>query len=242
MAEFPVFDALLHTGKPDLARSGLQPLPAVADIWRRGVDRQEVDPDGVRSALQRLPHGTQQFFIDIENWPLLDAQSAQRRATIDKLVTVARIARQSTGGMKFGLYGIGPTTTYWPLVEHRPQQRADWEECNRQLDRLAPDIDYVFPSLYTFYDDRQGWLTYARETIAAARRYGKPVYPFLWFEYHDSNLLLRNRDVDTDAWAEEIRFCRAHADGVVLWGGYRRKWSESAAWWQTVRKELHLPS
>lgn len=236
--EFPVFDALLHVGKPDLTHAGLQALPAVADIWRPGSDPMEVDPDGVRSALRRLPRGTQSFFIDIENWPLLGVSTDQKESSIDKLVTVARTARQAVRSIQFGFYGIAPATIYWPLVASRPAQRADWEDCNRRLDRLATNIDCSFPSLYTFYDDRRSWLAYASATIAAARRYGKPVYPFLWYEYHDSNPMLRHRDVDADAWREQLQFCRAHADGVVLWGGYRRQWSDRATWWRTVRDEL----
>jgi len=246
---FKLFDALLHRGKPNLQRLGLEPLPTVEHIWRDDSARDDVEEDGIVRALRQLPPRTETFFLDIENWPLLKTTPEVRQQSIRKLIQVARIVRRHTPAAKFGFYCLPPAGTYWPLVDTKTyaSQRAEWLVANRELEPLAELVDFLFPSLYTFFDDRGGWLTYARETLNAARRYGKPVYPFLWSEYHDSNLELRDHEVDPDAWREELQFCRAHADGIVFWGGYhfggggyRRGWSESAAWWQEVRREFDL--
>jgi hypothetical protein len=237
---FKLFDGLLHRGKPNLQRLGLESLPMVWNFWSAGVRHENVDEGGIAHAVGELPRGTEAFYLDIENWPVLNVSPETRQQSIQKLIQVARSVRRLSPRSQFGVYGLPPAITYWPLVDNRPAEYADWEESNRLLEPLAALADFVLPSLYTFYTDRRGWHTYAEATIREARRYGKPVYPFLWYEYHDSNLLLRGREIDADAWREELQFCRSTADGIVLWGGYQQGWSESAAWWQAVRSEFKL--
>lgn len=247
-SKFMLFDALLHDGKPNLRRLGLQPLPSVEHIWRSETSHADVEEDAIQRALRQLPLETGAYFIDIENWPLVNTTPAVRQDSIGKLLRVAEIVRKAMPTTKFGFYGFPPVDSYWPMVDPQkfPDQRAEWLEANRELEPLAQLVDYLFPSLYTAFDDRPGWLRYADETIKAARRYGKPVCPFLWADYHDSNKLLRDHELQADAWTEELRFCHAHADGIVFWGGYffgggrRRGWSESAGWWQAVRREFDL--
>jgi hypothetical protein len=59
-----------------------------------------------------------------------------------------------------------------------------------------------FSILYTFYADRQGWVAYAIAQISEARRKakGKPVYAFIWPQYHESNQLLGGQFLDADYW------------------------------------------
>jgi hypothetical protein len=237
---FKLFDALLHRGKPNLQRLGLEPLPMVWNFWSAGVPHDQVDEAAIARAIRDVPHGTEAFHLDIEDWPVLNVSPATRQQSIRKLTQVAQSVRRLSPRSQFGFYGLAPAITYWPLVDNRPAEYADWQESNRLLEPLAALTDFVLPSLYTFYTDRRGWLAYAEATIRESRRYGKPVYPFLWYSYHDSNPLLRGHDIDVDAWREELQFCRSKADGIVLWGGYQEGWSESAAWWQAIRSEFKL--
>jgi hypothetical protein len=239
--QFKLFDALLHRGKPQLRRLGLEPMPMVWDFWPQGAAHDAVDEAAIGAAIRRAAAATGAFFLDIEDWPVLDVSAAARERNVVKLVQVAQIARRLAPQARFGFYGLPPAITYWPLVEKRPAQFADWREADRLMEPLAALCDFVLPSLYTFYADRGGWLTYAQATIREARRYGKPVYPFLWYEYHDSNPALRGHPVESGAWREELQLCRSQADGIVLWGGYQQGWSESAPWWQTVCREFKLP-
>lgn len=239
---FQLFDGLLHRGKPQLQYLGLRPIRWVGDVWRAGRSQAQVDEEGVHAALRTVPPGTGALYLDVEAWPVLGQSAAKRAQNIRQLLRVAELTRATLPRAQFGFYGLPPAVTYWPLVEDRPAEYADWLESNRLLEPLAAACDFVLPSLYTFYRDRRGWLKYADATLSAARSYGKPVYPFLWFEYHDSNPLLRGLEVDTDAWLEQLRFCRTRADGLVLWGGYQQGWNANAAWWRAVRGEFGLPS
>jgi hypothetical protein len=235
-ANFTVFDALLHRGKPNLSHQGLMPMAAVAGVWRPGMSKDNVDEPGVMAALDKLPREVPAIFIDIENWPLLDSDGNVRSRNVDNYLRTAEIVRRVKPQLKFGFYGIAPICVYWPIIRQDKKQLADWKAVNRELRPLAQWVDFVLPSLYTFYDDHVGWRQFAVATLAEAGQYGKPVYPFLMYEYVDNNVLLRGQQLRDVDWSDELAVCRERADGVVLWGGSQRNWSESAPWWQATLK------
>jgi hypothetical protein len=235
-ANFPVFDALLHHGKPNLTRQGLVPMTAVAGVWRPGMPKGIVDEPGVMAALEQLPGEAQVIFIDIEDWPLSDSDGNVQSHNVENYLRTAEIVRRAKPHLQFGFYGIAPACVYWPIIRQDKKQLADWRAVNRALRPLTQWVDFMLPSLYTFYDDHAGWRQFAVATLAEARQYAKPVYPFLMYEYVDRNVLLRGQQVKDLDWSDELAVCRECADGVVLWGGSQRNWSESAPWWQTTLK------
>ena len=98
---------------------------------------------------------------------------------------------------------------------------------------FAPHVDAIFPSLYTFYEDQNGWETYARETLQAARQFNKPVYAFIWPKYHPSNKTLKGQYIPRECWRLELNTCRKYCDGVVIWNHEPEKnWDPAAPWWQ----------
>ncbi|MES1195335.1 MAG: hypothetical protein ABUL58_00115 [Steroidobacter sp.] len=239
-SEFVVFDGLLHQKKPGSRRLGLAPITAIANIWRK-KSQQEVDEDGVISALRQLPAQTHTAFFDIECWPVLRVTDSIRMESLRKFMRVAEITRREKPELKFGFYGIPPAHTYWPLATSQfKDEYQEWRQANRTLKPLAEQVDFIFPSLYTYYEDRDGWKRYATAMLDAARHHEKPVMPFLWFEYHDSNSQLRDHELNAASWREELALCHQLADGVVLWGGYQRNWSDSARWWNAAKKEFQL--
>jgi len=226
---FVVFDGLLYSGKPDTRVRGLVPITWVGDLWRPAISKDSVDEAQVRSIFARLSHSHGFYYLDIENWPL-DRSAGERQQSIAKLTQVIDLARRTAPHARLGFYGVLPGITYWPLLRH-DQRYDEWLATNRQLDGLATHIDAVFPSLYTFYEDIEGWQSYARQTLTEARRYGKPVYAFLWPEFHDSTPR-RGEQIPVAYWRTELELCGEMADGVVLWGGWGQHWQEDAAWWQ----------
>jgi hypothetical protein len=232
--EFPVFDALLQRGKPNLSHQGLVRMFWVADIWRPGEPKELVDERGIGAVLEQLPAEADTLYIDVESWPLLGVTDSIRLQSVDNYIRTAEIIRRSRRHFKIGFYGVAPACVYWPIVRQDRRQLADWRAANRALRPLGEWVDFVLPSLYTFYDDHSGWRQFATATLDEAHQYGKPIYPFLWFEYFDGNPLLRGKQLRTVDWRDELELCRQYADGVVLWGGSERNWSESADWWQVV--------
>jgi hypothetical protein len=237
--QFRIFDGLAHRGKPDLTKYGLEPISPVAHIWRTHNGQDAVDELGVALALSRLPTTTATIFLDIEVWPLDPADPSGLYASLSKMTAVAQTVRHIGPQLKFGFYGAPPIREYWPVLKHDESYRQ-WLQADRMMIPLATSVDYLFPSLYTFYADPKSWLLFAEAQLREARQYRKPVYPFLWYQYHDSNRLLRGHEIAGDAWEQELRFCRDQADGVVLWGGTGQDWNEGATWWQKARHVFNL--
>jgi hypothetical protein len=217
---------------PDLRSLGMPKLLDVGTIWRPNVPRNEVDPVGIRLALESAQRRSlSRYFFDLEEWTVSGAPRAVIDDSIRKLARTAEIARQIAPELKFGFYDQAPRGMYWPVVGNNAAQLAEWHDINRRSAIIAAKVDYLFPSLYTFYDDPKGWELYARATIQEARQYGKPVYPFLWMEFHNSNRVLKDTLIPHEFWRRQLEVCREAADGLVIWGGWRRLWDEEAPWW-----------
>lgn len=240
---FPVYDALLHRGKPFAERLGLERMKMIYanSLWPEGHDRDEPMERFVRWHGRRIRPG-ELVCINIEHWPVRNAPPDEIDQSIRKYTQVMRWLRdEAPDDARLGYYGVLPTRDYWAPVrrargEAEPAER--WERANERLKELAEHVDVVFPSLYAFYDDPEGWEVYAKANLAEAQRYDKPVYPFLWFEYHDSNERLKGQEIDAAFWRRQLDFCRRHADGVVLWGGMGKRWDGDAQWWQATQRFL----
>jgi hypothetical protein len=237
-APFIVFDALLYQHKPESEQLGLVAMHGAEPVWRRGASEDIVDVPGVEESVQRVRQFGTPYYFDIENWPVLYAPDDVVDASIAKLLQVADIARRTSPDGRFGFYGLLPQSIYWPFQLKKEDEIAAWRRSNERTAVLAAHVDYVLPSLYTAYDDPENWKVSAREVLLAARRYGKPVYPFLWPEFHDTNVKLRGKPVPVEFWRMQLEFCRQYADGVVLWGGYQRRWDDTAPWWLETQRFL----
>ena len=95
-----------------------------------------------------------------------------------------------------------------------------WKDRNKFFASLANHVDVVFPSLYTFYNDQAGWEQYATANIAEARKYNKPVYAFIWPQYHGSNATIGGQHIAGDYWRKQLETVYQYADGVVIWAGW----------------------
>jgi hypothetical protein len=164
---------------------------------------------------------------------------------VTKYRTVLRWFHEAAPRLRLGYYGTIPVPDYWRAIQGTTS--ADfkaWQQDNDRLGLIAKDVDVLFPSLYTFYADRQGWVAYAIAQISEARRKakGKPVYAFIWPQYHESNQLLGGQFLDADYWELELLTVRQYADGLVIWGGWGtggpQPWDEDAPWWQVTKRFL----
>jgi hypothetical protein len=235
---FTIFDGLLYLGKPDLGQRGLVSISGSGDLWRAGVSQDTVDDVRVSSLLQPFHDRNGYFYFDIERWPLRSVPIERRQEILVRLTRLIEVARRTAPHMHLGFYGVLPDITYWPLLRH-DREYDDWLNLNRYLGQLGEVVDAIFPSLYTFYGDPAAWTNYARQTLVEARRYQKPVYAFLWPEFHDSNPELRGHNIPAQFWRAELELCATLADGIVLWGGWKQHWDERAPWWQETLLFMH---
>jgi hypothetical protein len=139
-----------------------------------------------------------------------------------------RLLKQRNPLTRVGIYGLQPfARTYWDI----PKGGALLDEINRPYERLwryvDPFVDCYIVSIYTFYDKPETtlyWAANVEENYRRTRQYGeKPVVPYLWLRYHDSNKELGSKEI-ADYLAEGYPiipfFCGAK--GIVLWGWERQ--------------------
>jgi len=84
--------------------------------------------------------------------------------------------------------------------------------------KVAALQDALFPSAYTFDGDLAGWRRRLAAVVALGRRIapGKPVYPYLWPQYHEGTA----QDaayLSGAQWTYELRTAAQLADGAVIW-------------------------
>ena len=244
-SHFIVFDGTLYKNKPDFARYGIRPVKIVGgQFWASGRAEEALPKeDRVHHVAHEASSFSDMVILDIEHWSL-QGDAASVRENLLKYMTVLRWFRAAEPHVEVGYYGTVPIRDYWRAIKDSKQhERAAWSAENDRLRPLAMAVDALFPSLYTFYEDREGWRKYAIEQIAEARRYGggKPVYVFLWPQFHDSNRWLRGTYLSADFWRFELDTVRLYADGIVIWGGWGENnrpanWDEEAPWWHVTKE------
>jgi hypothetical protein len=238
-----VFDALLFTNKPDLTTIGLEPATVVEpDRWLlpgQSVD-QIPDESSIRSGLRAIGATRGTLVLDQEDWPQ-QGTTAVVGASVTKFLTLLSSVRTVGFQGPIGYYSVPPIRDYWRAIglpSSEPYQA--WQAENDQFQPLASAVDVLFPSIYTFYDDQAGWTKYAIANLSEARRLarGKPVYAFIWPQYHESNPTLGLTLIPGQFWALQLQTIAKYADGVVIWGGWQMLWDEQAEWWQATRQFL----
>ncbi len=246
---FIVFDATLYKNKPSFSDYPvLRPITVLYEwpLFLTGQSSAALPSEQrVRSAVKDLREASDPVVLDIERWPLKgDAQAV--KMSVGKLLMVLSWIKQEMPSAKIGTYGTVPLPDYWRAIRGRTNAEFQaWQGDNDRLDELLPSMDALYPSIYTFYSDRQGWVTYAIAQIEEARRKanGKPVYPFLWPQYHESNYLIGLKPIEPDYWELQLNTVSQYADGVVIWGGWGKHepepWNEDAPWWQVTKRFMN---
>lgn len=237
---FVVYDAMLFQGRPTSKQLGMRKLYMVYSgaLWRRGDSRDEPIESRVRAAARRVPDGAL-VCVDIEHWPVRGPQAGQ---SIRKLAQVLAWMRDEKPNILLGYYGLMPIGDYWrairPVDDPRHQR---WVKENQGVQALAEHVDVIFPSLYTYYDNPRQWRVFAQANLKQARQYGKPVYPFIWAQFHNSHDDRAGQYLPGPFWRMQLQWSRQHADGVVIWGGWQRPWPGDAPWWrETAQFVEHL--
>lgn len=231
----------------------LSPITVTGVFWRSGENRDEL-PD--RDYFVEQCQGEGPLCINVEHW-YWDIRRTPH-ATVDeslrKLETLTRWATVAFPGRVVGHYSIFPNRDYWTPQHSRllhPLRWHQWRRSNGYMKKsrdangryngvgLADLSHITMPSLYTFYEDRAGWVTYAKANIAEARKYGKPVVPFLWPRYHDSGTR-KYEGIEADYWRLQLdTLAECGITQAVVWDAARHftkphiggeAWTEQTPW------------
>jgi hypothetical protein len=116
-----------------------------------------------------------------------DSSSDEFKKSMTEFSEAIHLAKSLRPNVKWGFYYL-PFTTYW-------KRNDQWKASNIQIEGLLKQCDILFPSLYIFYKEGSNGPgdneSYASENIypilKLAKDLNKPVLPFIWHRYHDSN-------------------------------------------------------
>jgi hypothetical protein len=249
-----LFDAYYAMGSPDLVEDhGYQPIVMLyaGRLWEPGEPRDEPNLPLIRERAAAVADGSL-VCVDIEEWelrlPFVTLEEAE--ANIDKLVSCMQAVREGNPTLIIGMYRLMPTRNfhvpayyYWLNRADKPHQftydsawmdrEATWHANNARVDRLAEHVDVIFPSLYTFTENPDQWEVYARMNMEQARRYGKPVYPFIWPTYRIPGTP-DQLPVSAEMWERQLRVLHHIADGIVIWGSSFEHFNPSDGWWEAT--------
>jgi len=241
--EFLMFDATFYKQKPDLRRYGVKPVSIVmwGMLWPPGGDIANLpDRERVRRVAVEASRSAGITVLDIEHW-LLSGDPAKVQESIRKYETLVQWFKEAVPSGKVGYYGVAPLRDYWTSLQPVDSRRyLAWQKQNDGMAPVARAADILCPSVYTFSEDQNDFAKYAVAQIQEARRYpgGKPVYVFLWPQYHPTDKQLAGTYVSGEYWRMELEIARKYADGVVIWGGYQQSWDDTAPWWLETRQFL----
>lgn len=253
-AQFKVFDGTAYRNKPKLDGYGIEPIEILyqyrfwPDTRSSYLMERLPDEDRVRSLGRDLRAVRTPVVIDIEHWPL-EGDEAQMRMNMDKYITILRWLKSEAPDVNMGYFGRLPSVVYhWSLENESSQHYRTWQMENARLVPFSKLVDTIYLPLYTYYPDRKAWVKYATAHHREARRYGKPVYAFLWPQYSEQNKELSQQYLPADYWRLQLETARKYADGIVIWGGWDAKlngpahWDDSAPWWQATREFMRTLS
>ncbi len=146
------------------------------------------------------------------------------KKAINMFIQTIQFAKSLRPNVKWGFYSL-PFTSYW----HRDEKLS---LLNEQIRPLLLQCDILFPSFYIYYKDGSVSVNdnelYAsqnvRQILSIAQRLNKPVMPFIWHRYHDSNRTIGlqlipiadfvkyvNKLITTSYYGKKI-------SGLVWWG------------------------
>ncbi len=245
--QFQVYNGLLHENLPDLGPSGIVAAHIIdRGIWPAGTSHLDPpEPELVHAWIAALPDDGAPIVMDFEFYDFKSGDNATAEA-LRSLTIIADTFQRFSDDRQIGFYGYLPTRDYWRAIRDpdSPEYR-EWARENTYAQPLEPHVDCLFPSIYTFYEDRDGWERYARAQIREARRISdKSVFAFLWPDYHNQGRRGPPRTLPADYWRHQLEVMRETADGIVLWGGWdfeqnaKQQWDDSAPWWRETRAFL----
>lgn len=244
---FMVFDGTLYRQKPNFTQYGIHPLKIIYgdEFYGKGENNRGL-PEEFRSRKLAKQYFTasELAVINLEDWPL-KGDLSEVRDGLSKYLSVLRWFHVETPNFRVGYYGRPPISDYSrAILDPSTREYQAWQAENDAIRPLYDETDIFFPSIYTFYSDREGWVKYAIAQIRETRRLakGRPVYVFMWPQYHPSNQLLAYRYMSADFWKLQLETARQYADGLVIWGGWdfdankQADWDDSASWWRVTKE------
>lgn len=230
---FVVFDNMFYSGKPDLVRDGLIPSSVIYDraAWKRAIvaGRLPDEASFKEQVRNRAAGHPGPVVIDIEYVYLSQTHGttdAEVKNHFKLFITLAQWAHEAAPGHLVGYYGHG-------LFPQEPGKQYAAE-----TKKLIAAVDAFFPSLYVHGNQTAAqWKEKLQSLVAKARKIapGKPVYPYLWPQYHEASPKAP-KFVSGEYMKFQLQTARdCGADGVVIWSSSSFAWKDRP-WFHALLK------
>jgi hypothetical protein len=214
-----------------ISENKLEKIVMINDAQFLGKDHYTYDPQLLIKEIERvLPNANDKgiCFIDLEGENLenimnLDIQSESFKKSLTLFLDVIKFCKKFRPNVKWGYYAI-PYTTYW-------NRNAEFYNKIQKIKPLLYECDIFFPSLYTFYEDKELALENEKyvientiEMIKLGQLYNKPVLVFVWHRYHSSNEKLSEESLPENVFLTQIdrivntTYKGKKVDGLIWWG------------------------
>lgn len=224
---------------PNLTSYGVEKLSMSFEsvLWPAGASHDQPHQATVEARATALQNaGIYRTCVDIEEatWELKDTTDAVFAERAQKYINVLDWMHGQSPTLRLGLYLHLPRREYWAVKNNNATQLQAWYADNTRRQVIASHVNDLYPSLYAFYSDQAGWVSYANANLTEAGKYNKPVYAFIWPKYHPSNNEgLGGTFVPTSYWRLQLETLKAHpkCNGMVIYMESAQAWNPSAPWW-----------
>lgn len=241
---FRIFNALLYKNLPeDLAEYCIEPINVMYawEFFPNGPKNAGMAPpssDVIAKAIHKIKTQNLLTVVDVEHWPLKFAAKEKIQRSVQNYLEMAKQINEGVGSIKFGFYGVIPVTDFSRAIQPNTRPYLSWIADNENVVPIAAHLDAFFPSLYTITPNQTDWVTRAQTHRQLLEKLdnSKPVYPFIWPEYHDQGgKYPPGSYIPEEYWEIQLKWLKENADGFVIWGGHNQTFSPDMRWWQTTK-------
>lgn len=245
---FRIFNALLYKNLPDVSDLCIEQINVMYtwEFFPRGFKKGDLKypkPEHLKQAIVKTKEKNKITVIDIEHWPIKNASNYVQSISTNNYLALINKFKQSLPDQTIGYYGVVPTIDFSRAKSLKKGAGYNrWVAENDRILPVASVVDAVFPSLYTINPNRKSWIDRAKAHIEEAHRIapGKPVYPFVWPNYHpQGGQYPEGAELPPDYWKLQLTFLQGNVDGLVLWGGYKQSFKNDMLWWRELVKFIH---
>ena len=252
----------------ELAACGIEPIPLITEgaIFGNAMPRYDQPLDlnapALRAATDKIaaaaPAGGMVVLnVEKRGWMIKSGDPGAVRKADQYIRLIEHFRAQpaiQAKGLQLGYFGEAPINDYFGYIPGRGQVPAT-RATNWVTLHIARASDVLFPQMYTRYREpgSRSWIARAEGMMALIRDEWqpligeRPVYPYLWPQYHDfaSDLAIRRKLVEKGVFLTQLETLkRLGADGVVIWGtlgveeaGERRaRWAADMDWWVETKQ------
>lgn len=239
------FDMMIHTGyknTPAFTELGFVKSEIIyeQEIFAHKEDRSNpLSKRHYEKITNKLDETDGYAILDIEYW-LKDWRRfnyKQKFNMVHRYADTLRETKKVNQNKKLGFFRVVPAWAHWDIISSQ-EHFNNWQRENELRQVIADSVDVLYPSLYTYHEEPEDWILWAKTIIAKARNManGKKVIPFIWPRFHQSSGPYRRgrKELPAHYWRAQLELVASIADGVVIWNGAlgnKGNWDESERWW-----------